>query len=635
MEKNKVVRWQLMALAAITVVLLVRVISGPPSPDGLVVMDDLDAHELHEEAFSLVAPTRLAIHAVGAYDHRAGEAKQLAAQAWILDRESRQPVWRMDPSSNTVAGRGLLAQSDDSLVLPAGEYEVYFASYGGFLSGSSLGQQANTLFDRLLTRQRWQDDSRRWQVVIGAVDDGGKGAKAMDREARPTITSDELLWEAKAVGNAETRYTLFRLNEAVSLNVRATGEITSEVNDTGWIEDVSAGQKVWQMTADRTRHAGGAPENRTISESVDLPAGIYRAVYRTDQTHAYADWLANPPFDPRSWGMSLTLAHPAQRAAIKTIDPWTDGVPLVAMDRVGNDAFKVTYFTVDAPTVFMVYSMGELTEHDRFDYGWVERVPANRMGSPGGRDASPDPSNTLWEITYAASQHAGGSDDNREQFDVVRLEPGGYALYYVSDYAHAHGDWRRDRARNAERWGITLLGFRSDAPQPFAIQSMFDLNPDAEMAEEDWPEPELPAEPAPPPMPAIAALPQVPGDMLVSLTSIGSNESREVAFELSGKTVLHVRAMGEISLSGGLYDYGQILREDDRTVVWSMSRDNTSHAGGGNANRMFEGEIVLEAGRYLARYETDGTHAFGDFDNDPPSHPEAWGLVISRVQVTP
>jgi hypothetical protein len=93
--------------------------------------------------------------------------------------------------------------------------------------------------------------------------------------------------------------------------------------------------------------------------------------------------------------------------------------------------------------------------------------------------------------------------------------------------------------------------------------------------------------------------------------------------------------MGEISLSGGLYDYGQILREGDRTVVWSMSRDNTSHAGGGNANRMFEGEIVLEAGRYIARYESDGTHAYGDFDNDPPTHPEAWGLSISRVPKTP
>jgi len=621
-----------MALAGITVVLLVRVILGPPSPDGLVVMDDLGAHELHEESFSLATRTRLSIHAVGAYDHRAGETRQLAAYAWILDRASREPVWKMDPGTNTVAGRGLLAQSDDSLVLPAGEYGVYFASYGGFLSGSSLGQPSNTLFDRLLTRQRWQDDARRWQVVIDATDDAGKGATADHPADDPAFSSDNLLWAATAVGNAETRYTLFRLKEAVSMGIRATGEITSEANDTGWIEDVGTGLKVWQMSADGTRPAGGAPENRTVTEAIVLPAGIYRAVYHTDQTHAYAEWLANPPFDPESWGMSLSITHPEQRAALQTIDPWTDSVPLVAMDRVGNDAFKVSYFTVDAPSVFMVYGMGELTEHDRFDYGWIERVPANRMGALTNRDVSPDPSQSLWEMTYDVSQHAGGSDDNREQFDVLRLAPGGYALYYVSDYAHAHGDWRRDRARHSDRWGISLFGFHADTPPPFTPQGTFDLNPDAEVAVEVTPEPALPPMP---PMPAIAAFQPLPGNVLISLSSVGSNETREMAFELSGKTVLHIRAMGEISLSGGLYDYGQILREEDQTVVWSMSRDNTTHAGGGNANRMFEGGIVLEAGRYLARYETDGTHAFGDFDNDPPTHPEAWGLVISRIHETP
>ena len=42
MEKKSVVRLQLLALAGITVLLLVRVVSGPPSPDGLVVMDRLE-----------------------------------------------------------------------------------------------------------------------------------------------------------------------------------------------------------------------------------------------------------------------------------------------------------------------------------------------------------------------------------------------------------------------------------------------------------------------------------------------------------------------------------------------------------------------------------------------------------------
>ncbi|MEZ4699621.1 MAG: hypothetical protein R2834_04770 [Rhodothermales bacterium] len=637
MEKKSVVRLQLLALAGITVLLLVRVVSGPPSPDGLVVMDRLEPNEIQERAFVLETPTKLHIHAVGAFDHRAGDTPQLAAQAWILDHTTREPVWHMDPDRNTTLGRGLLAESEDSLMLPTGAYEVYFAAYGGLLSGASVSSTPSTLFGRLINaRQRWQDDARRWQVVVTGVGPKENTANEVDLDDLPPRTRDDVIWSATSVGNGEFRSHTFRIEEPATVRIHATGEITSEPNDAGSIENLGTGEMIWTMALDRTRPAGGAPENREAVETLALQPGVYRASFRTDRTHAYDAWLANPPYDPTSWGMTLSAARPADKLAFRAIDPWQDGIPLASIDRVGNDVFRSVLFTVEEPSVFFVYGMGEMTPEGRYDFGWIERVsPTEVVTRREERDDAPDPSTAVWEMDYAASANAGGSDDNREQFDVIRLDPGLYAMVYRSDYAHAYGDWRRERPAHAERWGISLFGLRSGPPASFTMRGLIDYAEEAGPVTSVSPLPPPPAIAPVPPVPAIAAMPAMPGSIIVTMAPLGSNEKRAETFELSEKTVLHIRAMGEISLSGGLYDYGRIVTERGGDVVWTMNRDNTVPAGGGNANRLFDGDIILEAGRYIAQFETDGTHAFGDFDKDPPASPEAWGMVISRLNETP
>jgi hypothetical protein len=631
MEKKSVVRWQLIALAGITGLLLFRVISGPPAPDGLIVLDDIGPNELHERAFSLEGPASLRIHAVGAYDHREDGQRHLAASAWILDRVSRRPVWVMEHGVNAVpTGRGLLAQSDDTLQLSTGTYEVYFASYGGLLSGASAS--SDNLLERLtMGRQRWQDDARRWQLVISDMGTKRENATPLSIDDIPAVIDTGEIWAGTGVRNAETRHFLFQVDEPREIRVLAVGEMASEPSDYGWIENLETGEKVWEMTPARTMPAGGAVENRVADETVTLAPGLYRATYRADRTHAYGDWLANPPFDPGSWGLRLTAAPgAAANGAIRSLDPRRDGVALVSLDRVGNDALRAAYFTVDQPAMVMIDGMGELTEYDRFDFGWLERLsPAAPRRDP--RETHPDPGATVWEMQYDASEHAGGSDDNREQFDLLRLSPGAYVLYYRSDYAHAFGDWRRDHPLDPERWGIALYALRADAPPTLTVQEIVRIDLDDSDGEEDLtPIPDVPPLAAPPPA-AFAPLAPIPGEPLVTFAPLGSGVSQEHTFELSGKTVLRIRALGEISLSGGLYDYGQIVRQDDGTVVWRMSRENTVPAGGDNANRFFDGDILLEAGRYVARFETDATHAYGDFDNDPPDHPEAWGMVIYRL----
>jgi hypothetical protein len=38
--------------------------------------------------------------------------------------------------------------------------------------------------------------------------------------------------------------------------------------------------------------------------------------------------------------------------------------------------------------------------------------------------------------------------------------------------------------------------------------------------------------------------------------------------------------------------------------------------------------LVLDPGRYVAHYESDGSHSFDDWNRDMPSNPERWGLTI-------
>ena len=51
--------------------------------------------------------------------------------------------------------------------------------------------------------------------------------------------------------------------------------------------------------------AGGARKNRLYDDEIRLPAGTYKAVYRTDGSHSFEDWNADQPRDPWNWGMTI------------------------------------------------------------------------------------------------------------------------------------------------------------------------------------------------------------------------------------------------------------------------------------------------------------------------------------------
>ena len=113
-----------------------------------------------------------------------------------------------------------------------------------------------------------------------------------------------VLAEIDSVGNGEHRTTDLMLDQDGAVHVYAIGEMTSAgAYDFGWIENTS-GDTVWVMADSVAVDAGGSSKNRKVDEVIHLGAGRYEVHYRTDDSHAFADWNALPP-DHLFWGIRV------------------------------------------------------------------------------------------------------------------------------------------------------------------------------------------------------------------------------------------------------------------------------------------------------------------------------------------
>ena len=118
--------------------------------------------------------------------------------------------------------------------------------------------------------------------------------------------------------------------------------------------------------------------------------------------------------------------------------------------------------------------------------------------------------------------------------------------------------------------------------------------------------------------------------MLASIREVGDDEQRMHEFELEEDGFVRVTSIGE-GQGGRMYDYGWITDLDSGRRIWEMEYSDTEHAGGGTKNRVVNTVLRLPAGRYMAVYETDGSHSFGDWNTSPPFDPFAWGITVMKV----
>ena len=587
MKRRRIVRIQIFLLVVVTGLLIVRVIQGPPTPDGLIVFADLETGKLSHEAFTLDAPAPFLVEAAGSFETSA-PASPLAAYGWILRRDTRELAWRMDPA-RLEHDNGTLVHVRDSLMLPAGVYDVFFTTYG-----PSPESRRGASF--LGLKHHWTNDEDDWMMTLTPAE-AGTEARTITGEKVEDLApgGPDLVWTTAPAGRRNhTASFLFQATDTLMLNLYAIGEFCGEDRhpcDYGRLEDAASGERLWEMTWRNTKAAGGWSANRRFRGDVALRPGVYRASFETDGRHHYDHWRANPPYDPAAWGLTLHTDNPA---AVSAFDPWRMREPLILLTEVPNDALRTAQFVVTRPIRLIVYALGEISDSGSpYDYAWVEDNASGRR---------------IWEMTRDASQYAGsGERSNRVEIAFLKLDPGTYTLAYQTDGSHAFGDWRNGEPPHSERWGVTLFPF-----SPRIDTTAFRLLEPAETAEA----------PSTPPLGA--------GELLFKKTRLGNDVHLRFPFELDQPTRLHIYALGEISASGS-YDYGWIERADTGETVWKMTLPDTEHAGGDDRNRRFDGVITLPPGSYILFFKTDFSHAYGDFDGGAPDTPEDWGITVERL----
>ena len=508
--------------------------------------------------------------------HRDERREPWMGNAWILDLNSRKVAWELS-AAQTERGRRGTREFNGTVRLPAGTYEVFYAAFTNWYVSDDSDPGVADKF------MQWLSDSGFDQFRVAVRGDLRTISGAEADRARHQFENGTVI-ALRGDGPERFAQTGFTLDRPTQIDVYAEGEVREDGDfDSGWIINADTRQPVWKMTWRDSSPAGGAEKNRMSRLSTTLPAGRYAAFYATDDSHDTSAWNSAPPRDPHAWGLFMRVAD-AARAGVKTFayEHVPESATLVALTKIGDEAFKSRAFTLSRPTDVRVYAIGEGTGGRMVDYGWIADATTRQK---------------VWEMRYDDTESAGGAPKNRLVDRTIRLEKGDYVVNYISDDSHSYDEWNASAPRDGKHWGITLLAARGASDR--SAFSEYAEKPDS--------------------------------SVLAQLVRVRDDAAPRTKFVLDRETRVRVYALGESS-GRSLADYGWF--EDARTgkTVWEMSYRLTDRAGGAEKNRKFDGVITLPAGEYILRYETDESHAFGEWNAAAPDDPEMWGITLFRVR---
>ena len=192
--------------------------------------------------------------------------------------------------------------------------------------------------------------------------------------------------------------------------------------------------------------------------------------------------------------------------------------------------------------------------------------------------------------------HAGGASKNRMVDEVIMLPKGDYMVYFQTDDSHAYGEWNDDRPYDENSYGITVMGAGDN----------FSMNNVTKFEESDKEE-----------------------GVIVQLIRVRNDKHVSEEFTLDKPTHVRVYCIGE-GVGGDMADYGWIENAKTHDIAWEMTYRSTHYAGGARKNRLYDRTILLDKGTYIAHYETDDSHAYADWNDDPPEDRTHWGITIYK-----
>jgi hypothetical protein len=550
-----------------------------------VLIDDIGHDQIYFKGFTLDEDSDVKIEALGTGEDRElkrfynfmEDKHNLFAYAWILNARSREMVWRMTVGNTDEKG-GLNRLFKDSIQLPKGEYELYFSAVEPkYFSGRSGAFDLDQIISFLFDDEEWLDDHKDdWMVEVTGVgnifDEKAveKYQKAVKNSAIISLTEIE---NSKYVNKG------FSLSKTAKLRIYAIGEgYKNDMYDSCWILDANSRKKIWEMKEQDSEYAGGAIKNRIVNEVKSFDKGDYLVYYKSDDNHSFKKWNANPPYDPGFWGITIFGADKNFDKSIVSEYASKKDQEIVSLNRLGDDADVSEGFTITQPTKVRIYAIGEGRDGDMFDYGWIEDAHSGKR---------------VWKMRYRDTEDAGGSGKNRLYDGILKLDAGSYIVHFETDDSHSYEEWNNDEPYDPKGWGIQVFSTgKNDVTKIIQKYS-----------------------------------PEKDENVIVQLIQVGDDEHVRKQFSLKKRSKIRVYALGEGDWDE-LYDYGWIENFDTGEVVWEMEYDGTRRAGGNSKNRLFDEVIRLEAGNYIAHYQTDDSHAYKTWNTSPPRDRRNWGITI-------
>lgn len=380
--------------------------------------------DLYErQGFVLEQSMELEIYAIGE-----ARRKENFDYGFIMNTESREKVWLLDYDHTDYAGGALKNRmARETITLPAGRYVAVMTT------------------DDSHSPREWNspppNDPVFWGLTVSAKNSNQKKYFSKydyeDAEMKNAIVAFNRLrnnaFESKG----------FTLKKPMDLHIYAIGEgRDDEMFDYGWIVNAKTNEKVWVMDFYDTEHAGGGEKNRLVDKVAKFEKGSYIAYFITDDSHSYRDWNTSPPYDREHWGLVLSGAD--KNFNPNDVAEYTESEDpdiLAKLVRVRDNASERLSFTLEKDSEVTVYAMGEGSDGDMFDYGWIENAETGKV---------------VWEMTYRRSDYAGGAKKNRMLRETINLKAGKYTVYYESDGSHSFRDWNASPPHDPINWGITV-----------------------------------------------------------------------------------------------------------------------------------------------------------------------------------
>ena len=203
------------------------------------------------------------------------------------------------------------ATFEDELDLLAGTYEAYYSTYPGYdafdgdhywYSRGFFSGFFNALFDDDKDEERYKFFEDLYDEMYFRVKGPGIALTSEQIEERQNSIKNNAFVNFTALDNEVHSEQIFKVSQQVDVDVYALGEARRDGEfDFGAIINLETRERIWQLDYRNSEHAGGGRKNRVSVEKLTLEPGTYKALYVTDDSHAFQSWNVAPPLDPNFW----------------------------------------------------------------------------------------------------------------------------------------------------------------------------------------------------------------------------------------------------------------------------------------------------------------------------------------------